>query len=133
LSAAVEVERSIGGFYVAAGFLFNRQKLNSYLRLPLVCALMDLFSSASMYPAISERDLLRMPIPVIDEKVQERITAEVEAVCLAKPYGTTLVRAASDAVAPEIEHGEKAARQSLNAVMRKFYADSKNPDFTGAG
>jgi hypothetical protein len=131
LSALIQKDQD--GFVCSSGFVVldpthvAPAALLVYLRLPLVCELMDLFSSASMYPAISERDLLRMPIPVIDEKVQKRITAEVEAARLAKLYGTTLVNAASDAVAQAMEHGEKVARQSLKAVMKKFYTDSKNP------
>jgi len=39
--------------------------LLTYLRLPIICELMDLHTSASLYPAISERDLLKLPIPKI--------------------------------------------------------------------
>jgi restriction endonuclease S subunit len=49
-----------------------------YLRLPLVCELLDLNTTASMYPAISTADLLRIPISLPDAPTRERIVAKVK-------------------------------------------------------
>jgi restriction endonuclease S subunit len=57
--------------------------LLAFLRLPLVCELMNLHASASMYPAISSADVLRLPIivpPANDRaRIVEKIRGSIEA------------------------------------------------------
>ena len=81
--------------------------LLTYLRLPIICELLDLYSTASMYPAISVTRLMNIPIIVPDaatrryvvSKVHEAITARREAKqLLEKAKATTqrLVAAGTD-------------------------------------
>lgn len=48
-----------------------------YLRLPLVCELLDLHTTASMYPAISTTDLMKIPIALPDEETRSQIAVKV--------------------------------------------------------
>lgn len=48
-----------------------------YLRLPLVCELVDLYTTASMYPAISTDDLMKVPISLPEYTTQQKIVAKV--------------------------------------------------------
>jgi type I restriction enzyme M protein len=48
-----------------------------YLRLPLICELLDLYTTASMYPAIATDDLMKIPIVLPDETTRQRIIAKV--------------------------------------------------------
>ena len=52
--------------------------LLAYLRLPLVCELLNLNTTASMYPAISTADLLRIPISLPDTATRQKIVAKVK-------------------------------------------------------
>jgi hypothetical protein len=131
---SVLIEEDQDGSVCSSGFVVLQPThvapsvLLVYLRLPLVCELMDLFTSATMYPAISERDLLRIPIPVIEEHVQQQITNAVEVARSAKQCATALVRAAIRAVDQAMEHGEEGARQSLKTAMAEFHATAKPSD-----
>jgi type I restriction enzyme M protein len=49
-----------------------------YLRLPLVCELLDLHTTASMYPAISTTSLMKIPIALPDGALRQRIVAKVQ-------------------------------------------------------
>jgi len=66
LSAVVEREQR--GSVCSSGFAVLQPKsvepelLLLYLRLPIVCEILDLYTTASMYPAISTIDLLGIPI-----------------------------------------------------------------------
>ncbi len=44
-----------------------------YLRLPIICEILDLHTSASMYPAISAEDLLTIPIPIPSKGTRTKI------------------------------------------------------------
>lgn len=48
-----------------------------YLRLPLVCELLDLHTTASMYPAIATNDLMKIPIALPEEATRKEIVAKV--------------------------------------------------------
>jgi restriction endonuclease S subunit len=48
-----------------------------YLRLPLICELLDLHTTASMYPAISTADLMTIPIALPDAETQAAIAGKV--------------------------------------------------------
>lgn len=51
--------------------------LLAYLRLPLVCELLDLYTTASMYPAISTDDLMKIPISLPDDTTRQTIVSKV--------------------------------------------------------
>ena len=44
-----------------------------YLRLPIICEIMDLYTSASMYPAILTTELLNLPVALPSNDVWRRV------------------------------------------------------------
>lgn len=119
LSALVDALQ--GGSVCSSGFVVLEPKGVSastmliYLRLPLVCELMDLHTSASLYPAISEQDLLALPIPRIDGIVQNQVDELVGASRQAKRRSTQLLNTAKRAVETAVEQDEKTAMTYLEA------------------
>lgn len=103
------------GFVVLQPLNINAETLLTYLRLPLVCELMDLHTSATMYPAISESDLLRLPIPVISPNVQEAIATAIQQAADSRNTATILLNAAKRAVEIAIEDSEADALEWLKA------------------
>lgn len=81
----------------------------TFLRLPAICELMDLYGSASMYPAISEADILGLPVPIIPADVADAVTAAVQSAFTARARSRTLLASAKRAVEIAIEQGEDAA------------------------
>ena len=104
------------GFVVLNPTKVSSSTLVTYLRLPLICELMDLHTSASLYPAISERDLLRLPIPHISQAAQQAIDTQVANAHAAKQRATQLLEAAKRAVEIAIEDSEDAALAYLAQV-----------------
>ena len=75
LSAIISNKQN--GYVCSSGFAVLSSKkpkeippelLLAYMRLPLVCELLDLHTTASMYPAISATDLMRIPIALPDPR-----------------------------------------------------------------
>lgn len=94
LSALVRPEQS--GSVASSGFIVLRplsirpEVLTVYLRLPVICELMDLFTTATMYPAISEVNLRALPCPPIADDVQDEV-----ALCLEQSFAAAESAAAS--------------------------------------
>jgi len=113
LSALVAPEQD--GHVCSSGFVVLRpvaipaEVLLTYLRLPPVCELLDLHTSASLYPAISEADLLAMPMPRIDTATQAQVVAAVRAAQACRRRAAELLDAAKRAVEIAIEDSEAAA------------------------
>jgi len=82
LSALIEPEQDghvcSSGFAVLKPTDIEPEVLLVYLRLPVVCEILDLHTSASMYPAISTTDLLNVPIPIPADKVRARVVELVQ-------------------------------------------------------
>jgi len=120
LSAVIDAGQD--GFVCSSGFVVLQPRairsdvLLTYLRLPPVCALMDLHTSASMYPAISETDLLSLPIPNIPVDIQQTIEKSALAARQAKQRATQLLDAAKRAVEIAIERDEKTALEYLEEI-----------------
>lgn len=118
LSAVIEADQD--GYVCSSGFVVLQPRairsdvLLTYLRLPPVCALMDLHTSASMYPAISEADLVALPIPNIPTATQQTIEKSALAARQAKRRATQLLDAAKRAVEIAIEDSEAAAMAYLD-------------------
>ncbi|AFL76258.1 restriction endonuclease subunit S [Thiocystis violascens] len=123
LSAVIAPEQDgyvcSSGFVVLRPHLIRSEVLLTYLRLPLVCELMDLHTSATMYPAISESDLLALPIPNIQASTQETITKAVQSARQAKQRATQLLEAAKRAVEIAIETDEDTALAYLNQASER--------------
>lgn len=120
LSALIAPEQSgavcSSGFVVLEPRQISGEVLLTYLRLPLVCELMDLHTSATMYPAISEADLLALPIPAIAPSVQAQVQDAVRQSVQARQRATLLLDAAKRAVEIAIEGSETAALALLQAA-----------------
>ena len=113
LSALIAPEQD--GFVCSSGFVVLQpstiapEVLLTYLRLQPVCELMDLHTSASLYPAISEQDLLRLPIPAFGQEIQDAVCLSVRSAQRSRELATQLLDAAKRAVEIAIEDGEAAA------------------------
>lgn len=117
LSALVAAAQD--GYVCSSGFVVLEPKqiaaevLLVYLRLPAICELMDLHTSASLYPAISEKDLSALPIPKIPDDVQRKIAALVQQSFTLKAQSERLLDAAKRAVEIAIEQDEAAGMAYL--------------------
>ncbi len=97
------------GFVVLEPKAIAPEVLLTYLRLPVICELMDLHTSASLYPAISERDLLKLPIPRIPDKAAQTIITHIRQAHAARQEAQALLTKAKRAVEVAIEEGEEQA------------------------
>jgi len=78
--------------------------------------LMDLHTSATMYPAISEADLLALPIPSIAPEAQQQVQKSVQQANPFRQQTARLLDAARRAVEIAIEDSEAAALAWLQSV-----------------
>ncbi len=117
LSAIISPEQdgcvASSGFVVLQPSAVPAEVLLTYLRLPLFCELMDLHTSASLYPAISERDLLALPFPKIGKPACDKIVSAVRSAHTARARARELLDRAKRAVEIAIEQGKKAALEYL--------------------
>jgi hypothetical protein len=97
------------GFVVLQPTAIPAEVLLTYLRLPLFCELMDLHTSASLYPAISERDLLALPFPKIDKATCDAIVSAVRSAHTARACAREFLDRAKRAVEISIEQSETDA------------------------
>ena len=120
LSALIAPEQN--GFICSSGFVVLQPKtipaevLLTYLRLPLFCELMDLHTSASLYPAISEQDLLNLPIPRIEQDAQQAIVSAVQSAQASRRRAAELLDTAKRAVEIAIESDEATALEFLKSL-----------------
>ena len=105
------------GFVVLEPQKISGEVLLTYLRLPVVCELMDLHTSATMYPAISEADLLALPIPEIPLAVQQRVQSAVRQSYEARRQANRFLEAAKRAVEIAIEDSEARALEYLSEFV----------------
>lgn len=70
---------------------------------------MDLHASASLYPAISEVDLLALPFHSVDKAAEAKIVKAVRAAHDARRKAHTLLKLATQIVEVAVEQGEVAA------------------------
>jgi hypothetical protein len=88
--------------------------LLTHLRLPMICELLDLYASASMYPAITDPDIFNLPLPHIPDDVANQVTQNVIAAREARGHASVMLQAAKRAVDIAIEDGEAAAMSWLD-------------------
>jgi hypothetical protein len=118
LSAQITPDQD--GFVCSSGFVvvtpgdIAPEVLLTYLRLPVICELLDLFASASMYPAITDTDIFNLPLPHIPDVVADQVTQKVIAAKAAKARAANMLEAAKRAVEIAIEDGEPAAMAYLD-------------------
>lgn len=113
LSAIVSSEQDndvcSSGFVVLRPTGMSSESLVTYLRLPLICRLLDLFATASMYPALSEGDLMALPVPLIADDADIAVTDAVRRSRHLLRASERLLDAAKQAIEIAIERDEVAA------------------------
>lgn len=80
-----------------------------YLRSPIVCEILDLHTTASMYPAISAENLLKIPITLPKESTRQKITEKVMESRKAREQSKQLLEIAKTGVERAIETDEATA------------------------
>ena len=120
LSAQIDPDQN--GYVCSSGFVvleptgIRPELLLTFLRLPIICELMDLLASASMYPAISEAEILGLPLPSVDDATEKAVVAAVQEGRAARACAHSLLDAAKRAVEIAIEDSEAAALAYLDKM-----------------
>ena len=94
------------GFAVLTPKGIPGELLFAYLRLPVICELMDLHTTASMYPAISTTDLMRLPFLLPDDATIKKVKQQITAARAARREAHALLEKAKQAVEVAIEYSE---------------------------
>jgi hypothetical protein len=116
LSAIIQAEQE--GFVCSSGFAvltptaISPELLLVYLRLPYVCELLNLYTTASMYLAISTADLMQMPIALPDESIGKQITKQVQDAFMAQDEARRLLETAKAMVEHVILRNEEQPEPS---------------------
>lgn len=117
LSALVTSEQDnfvcSSGFAVLKPESIESEVLFIYLRLPIICELLDLYTSASMYPSISSSDLLDIPIPNVGQSVKKNIVSLVQKARISNKESKRLLELSKRAVESAIEKGERLGMKVL--------------------
>ena len=87
--------------------------LFAYLRLPVICELMDLHTTASMYSAFSTTDLMRLPFLLPGDATIKKVKSQITAARAARCEAHTLLEIAKQAVEVAIEESETAGMAML--------------------
>lgn len=120
LSAQIQADQN--GFVCSSGFVVIEPQdiapevLLTYLRLPVICELLDLYASASMYPAITDADIFDLPFPALPHEVAQSVVKYVTDAKTAKKRAAELLNAAKRAVEIAIEDSEASALAFLDGV-----------------
>lgn len=120
LSAQIAPEQD--GYVCSSGFVvidphkIAPELLLTFLRLPVICELLDIYASASMYPAVTDAHIFGLPFPQIDAAVEAQVVASIQDARQAKAQAAHLLEAAKRAVEIAIEDGEPAALAFLDAA-----------------
>lgn len=128
LSAIVAPDQN--GYVCSSGFVVldptdvSPELLMTYLRLPLVCELMHLFATASMYPALSEADLMALPMPDVTEELDAGIVQLVRESARQLERSEQLLDAAKRAVEIAIENSEAVALRYVGEQGEGIDTDS---------
>jgi type I restriction enzyme M protein len=113
LSALIESEQNnyicSSGFAVLKPAKIEPEVLLVYLRSPIVCEILDLHTTASMYPAISTEDLLSIPITLPKESTRQKITEKVRESRKGREQSKHLLEIAKTGVERAIETDENTA------------------------
>ncbi|MBL8880193.1 MAG: hypothetical protein JNG88_13830, partial [Phycisphaerales bacterium] len=72
--------------------------LLTYLRLPIICEILDLHCTASMYPAIPEDRLMHIPIILPDTKARKAVVTKVQEAMTARAEAARLLEQAKKTV-----------------------------------
>ena len=92
-----------GAFTVLRAKNFSAEVLQVLLRLPIYKNFLLKFNVGTSYPVIKDEDILNLPLPVISEEVQEKISAQVEESFALRAESKKLLNEAKKLVEKEIE------------------------------
>ncbi len=122
LSALIEPEQAnyicSSGFAVLKPTKIEPEVLLVYLRSPIVCEVLDLHTTASMYPAISTEDLLKIPITLPKESTRQKIIEKVRESRKAQEQSKQLLEIAKTGVELAIETDEATATIWINEQLK---------------
>jgi type I restriction enzyme M protein len=122
LSALIEPEQNnyicSSGFAVLKPTQIEPEVLLVYLRSPIVCEILDLHTTASMYPAISTEDLLNIPITLPKESTRQKITEKVRESRKAREQSKQLLEISKIGVERAIEADEATATAWINQQLK---------------
>jgi restriction endonuclease S subunit len=125
LSALIESEQNnyicSSGFAVLKPTKIEPEVLLVYLRSPIVCEILDLHTIASMYPAISTEDLLKIPITLPKESTRQKITEKVRESRKSREQSKQLLEIAKTGVERAIETDEATATVWINQQLEALY------------
>jgi type I restriction enzyme M protein len=96
------------------------------LRSPIVCEILDLHTTASMYPAISTEDLLKIPITLPKESTRQKIREKVRESRKAREQSKQLLEIAKTGVERAIETDEVAATTWMNQQLEAIGINLSN-------
>lgn len=97
------------GFYVLDSDNINSETLLVLFKSEPIQALMKQRCSGTILTAISKDELLSMPLPMIDENIQNEITVKVQESFALRKQSKQLLEYAKQAVEMAIEKGENSA------------------------
>ncbi|NEQ68189.1 MAG: restriction endonuclease subunit S [Symploca sp. SIO2D2] len=121
LSALIEPEQNnyicSSGFAVLKPTQIEPEVLLVYLRSSTVCEILDLHTTASMYPAISTEDLLNIPITLPEEATRQKIAEKVRESRKAQEQSKQLLEIAKTGVERAIETDEVTATAWINQQL----------------
>ena len=109
LSALIEPKQN--GFVCSSGFAVLKPRdvepeiLLVYLRSPIVCEILDLHTTATMYPAIATDTLLNIPFTAPEPAITKEIVSKVRASRAAHDDAQSLLESAKRRVEELIEEG----------------------------
>lgn len=84
-----------------------------YLRSPIACEILDLHTTASMHPAISTEDLLKLPITLPEASARDEIAQKVRSSRKAHAQSKQLLEIVKTGVEQTIEADEKSRSTEL--------------------
>ena len=124
LSALIEPEQNhyicSSGFAVLKPTKIEPEVLLIYLRSPIVCEILDLHTTASMYPSISTEDLLSIPITLPKESIRQEITEKVRESRKAREQSKQLLEIAKTGVERAIEQNEEEAIRAMHRLRQRL-------------
>lgn len=91
------------GFVVLRPMRIHAETLLVFLRLRQVCEILDLYTTASMYPALRASDVLSLPIPIISEDESLAVAALAQEAIRSSRMASSHLRAAVALIESSIE------------------------------
>lgn len=102
------------GFYVINCNFINSETLLILFKSKPIQALMKRGCSGTILSAIGKDELLRIPLPIVQVDIQEKIKKLVEASIMARKEGERLLDKAVKIIESAIEHGEETTIKEYN-------------------